>query len=140
MSDTPVSRTLELLRSEGYHPEITERWVPRGIKIDLFGLVDVEALHDTHTLYVQVCRDTDLTDHLVKHLGNPRLERLIACPHRVFEIWSWAKKRNRWREQRLTAEWTPTGVVFVQHVRSTGAPPVSTETPMEVQTSAGAER
>ena len=118
---TPVARTLEKLRLEGYTVAQVERWIPRGIKLDLFGLADIEALFPDHTLYVQVCRDTDLTDHLVKHLGNPRLERLIECPQRVFEIWSWAKKRNRWREQRLTAEWTPTGVVFVQRAAGGGS-------------------
>lgn len=117
MSDTPVSRSMAKLRAEGYTIGIVQRSVPtrpRPTSIDLFGVADLEALAPDHTLYVQVCRDTDLTDHLRTCLGEPRLEKLLACPTRMFEIWSWAKKANRWREKRLTAEWTPTGVVFVE--------------------------
>jgi hypothetical protein len=138
---TPVERTLKLIRAEGGHPETVEKWIPRGhgFKLDLFGVVDIEALFPDHTLYVQVCRDTDLTDHLVTCIGEPRLLKLIECQARVFEIWSWAKKGNRWRERRLTAEWTPAGVVFVEYDR--GTPAVSPVTPMRrVQTSAQGER
>jgi len=121
---TPVALTLERIRDEGGHPEIVEKWIPRGhgFKLDLFGLADIEALFPDHTLYVQVCRDADLTDHLVKHLAEPRLPKLIECPVRLFQIWSWALrrvegKRKVWSERRYTARIGASGVTFVERFR-----------------------
>jgi hypothetical protein len=101
--DSPVSRTLYELRQGGYEPAIVERSVPtrpRPTKIDLYGVADIEALAADHTLYVQVCRDEDLTDHFAKHLAEPRLEKLLTCATRRFEVWSWAKRGRVWSPRR----------------------------------------
>lgn len=113
---SPVARTLAKIREEGGHPEVVERFIPRGrgMKLDLFGIVDVEALFPDHTLYVQVCRDEDLTDHLITCLNEPRLLTLLACTGRVFEIWSWKKRGRAWSERRLNGQWTPHSVIFVE--------------------------
>lgn len=139
MSDSPVSRSMAKLRDEGYVVGIVQRSVPtkpRPTSIDLFGVADLEAIAPDHTLYVQVCRDSDLTAHLVTCVNEPRLLKLLECRAREFEIWSWAKRGNRWRVQRLHGQWTMSGVVFVGV-----EPAVSPATPMdglEVQASASA--
>jgi len=120
MSDSPVSRTMAALREDGYDPWVVERSVPtrpHPTKIDLFGIVDLEALADDHTLYVQVCRDADLTDHFRKCRQEEihgRLARLLTIPTRRFEIWSWAKKRDRWRARVYHARLHGGSVTFVE--------------------------
>jgi hypothetical protein len=133
--NSPVSRTLELLRLEGYEPAIVERSIPtrpKPTKIDLHGIADVEAWADDHTLYVQVCRDEDLAEHRAKAWvatfwrakGDPRPARdvlagLLADPSRRFEIWAWALRGSRrgrktWSERRWRAIACEDGIAFVE--------------------------
>lgn len=134
---SPVERTIKALREAGYVVGITQRSVPRtrhrphGISIDLFGLADLEALAPQHTLYVQVCRDADFTDHMGKALASPHLARLVAPEsRRVFEIWAWGKAGFRWRVKRWRA-------LDAASFAIVAPPPSSQETPLDgVQTSA----
>lgn len=56
---SPTQRSLELLRSEGYQAEVTEKWVPYpppGHRKDLFSFCDILAVHPFEgTLAVQAC-------------------------------------------------------------------------------------
>lgn len=134
MSDSPVSRSMAKLRDEGYLVGIVQRSVPtrpRPTSIDLFGVADLEALADDHTLYVQVCRDEDFTDHLAKHLAEPRLGKLLACRHRLFEIWSWAKRGRLWSPRRHRGALGATGRIVFVELATEGVSPDSRETPME---------
>lgn len=125
---SPVARTMAALRSQGYDPWQVQRSIPTKpypTSIDLYGIVDLECLADDHTLYVQVCRDSDLSDHFAKCLAQPQLARLLNLPTRPFQIWSWAKKANRWRVRVYRAGLTAGGVVFVEATAN------SQETPMQ---------
>lgn len=52
---TPTVRELRYLRASGYLPAITEHWnAHAGIRVDLFGYVDVIALGHGGVLFVQV--------------------------------------------------------------------------------------
>lgn len=105
MSNT--SRSLELLRTLGYEPAVVEKFNyhagPHGIRQDLFGLADVEAIADDHTLYVQCCSASTAAAHVTKCLEEKRLVKLLACTQRRFEIWSWDKRRKRGEKREL---WT----------------------------------
>jgi len=115
-----MQRTLDDLRDLGYEPAVVERFNrhagEHGRFFDLYGLADVEAIADDHTLYVQVCRVDDLTDHIGKaqRMLLPRLKRdprpprtaleaLLASPARRFEIWSWGKRGRSWVARRWRA-------------------------------------
>lgn len=131
---TPVSRSIELLTAAGYEVGIVQRSVPSKpfpISIDLFGVADLEALADDHTLYVQVCRDEDLAEHFAtcmqtrvrrsKADTRPALRSvtaLLRCEARRFEIWSWAKRvsggRELWSERRYRALSMAGRVSFVE--------------------------
>lgn len=118
---TPVERSLVVLRDLGYEVERVERNVAAirrrfPIRVDLFGLADLEAWGAEHTLYVQVCRDADLADHVAKaiHVTTRRLkhdhrperrslEALLACRARRFEVWAWGKVGRFWRVHRWGA-------------------------------------
>jgi hypothetical protein len=56
---SPTQRSLELLRNEGYTAQVVEKWVqypPPGHRVDLFGFVDIIAVHPFEgTLAVQAC-------------------------------------------------------------------------------------
>ena len=130
---SPVARTMAALRDDGYDPWQVQRSIPtrpHPTSVDLFGVVDLEALADDHTLYVQVCRDADLSDHFEKCLAQPRLVRLLMCPARTFEIWSWAKKRNRWRARIYHAQLHGGTVTFVELGEVV---PIFQETALDVQ-------
>ncbi len=119
---SPVARTLEVLRAAGGDPAVVERFVPRGpihgIRIDLYGIADIECLFPDFTLYVQVCRSTDLAAHFATCCESEFMPKLLACPARRFEIWSWAKQKNLWGVRRYVAalpEGAPANaVVFVE--------------------------
>jgi len=127
------------LRDEGYVVDVVQRSIPTKpypTSKDLYGIGDLIAIAADHTLLVQVCRDEDLTDHLVTCLHEPNTAKWIACQDRAFEIWHWAKKNNRWRERRLEAVLVDGSVRFVEF--SVGRVDAdSREKPMDgVQTSA----
>lgn len=119
---SPTQRSLEVLRELGYTADVVERFLvhvpPHGIRKDLFGLADLEAIADDHTLYVQATPASRLSDHVEKCLAEPRLAALIRCDARRFEIWSWGKRqvkgRSRWCLRRLRASRSEGGVAFVE--------------------------
>ena len=138
---SPTARSLELLRKLGYVAAVVERFnahvPPHGIRIDLFGLADIEAITQDHTLYVQATPAARLSDHLAKCLSVEHLPVLIATPARRFEIWSWGKRRrggrDRWVLRRLRARSVGNGdrmpdVAFVELEED-----VSPETPMSAR-------
>jgi hypothetical protein len=132
---SPTSRSLQRLKELGYDAQVVERFnahvPPHGIRIDLFGLADVEAIADDHTLYVQATPASNLAAHVQKCLDEPRLRRLIACPARVFEIWSWSQKARRrpWVLRRYRATLEHGELAFAEDARAE-------DSPMDVQASA----
>lgn len=51
---SPTSRSLALLRKEGWTAEVVEKWMPQArIRKDLFGFVDILAIREGETLAVQ---------------------------------------------------------------------------------------
>ena len=117
---SPTQRSLVALRNLGYVAAVVERFIrfsgPHGTRHDLFGLADVEAINATETLYVQCCPASTLAKHCQKHLQEPRLRVLLACPTRHFEVWSWGKrgargKRKLWTLRRHRAEINLFGIV-----------------------------
>lgn len=67
-----AGRSMALLRSKGYLVGKVERFIPgRKIRIDLYGIADVEAIGGgvPGVLYVQVCRAKDMGEHELKILG-----------------------------------------------------------------------
>lgn len=111
-STSPTARSLQVLRELGYEAQVVERFLkyagPHGIRQDLFGLADIEAIAADHTLYVQACPASTLAAHAHKCLAEPRLGKLLACASRRFEVWSWALrgergKRKLWALRRTRA-------------------------------------
>lgn len=92
-----MQKTLELLRREGYFPEIVERRINRIILRDLWGFVDVFAVNAEG---VQLGVQTTTMDHMEERLLKAR-EAMLARPYLFktniqFEIHGWHKVGNKW--------------------------------------------
>lgn len=108
-----IERCLELLRSEGWHPEKAEKWIQfrgtdktgkartGGVRVDLFGVVDIAAIKSGQPLLgVQACSGSGHAAHRKKALAEPRLRIYLAGIGNVFEIWSWSQKGPRGEKKK----------------------------------------
>jgi hypothetical protein len=103
---SPTSRTLQLLKAEGFLAEVVERRLPRCfITRDLFGCIDVLAVRAGEPpLGVQATSGSNAAARLAKALAVPELRAWLAAGCR-FEVWSWRKagpagKRKTWQVRR----------------------------------------
>ena len=91
---TPTARTLDWLREQGYRAGIVERWNPHGgVRIDLFGCLDVVAVNDTTTVGVQATSAGHVSDRVTKIRGEARDGALawLMSPHRELWVVGWRK-------------------------------------------------
>jgi len=115
---SPTQRTLAALRKDGYLAAIVEKWNPHARRrVDLFGFVDVLAVHDGvdrregekavvqpgYTLAIQCTTGSHVANRVAKIRESPHLPMLVAAGWRV-EAWGWRKLKGRWalRRERVT--------------------------------------
>lgn len=128
----PAERTLQWLKRHGAMCEKLEHWNPyggpriigedgierpRGVRVDAWGLVDVEAMWPGRTDYVQAC-GTDFAKHATKIKSSidllARLDRILKnYPYRRFFIIGWRKRQLKHQKK---PEW----VKRVQEIRPPG--------------------
>lgn len=103
-----TQRTLRALRNEGVIADISERFIqhagPHGIRMDLFGFIDVVALCPGRGIVGVQCCTTDVRGHIRK-ITEECTENAIAwleCNGHI-EVWGWRKlvvkrggKAKRW--------------------------------------------
>ena len=106
---SPTQRTLVRLRSLGYLAQVVERWQPYckpkpggppGVRIDLFGCIDLVAVGHGELLGVQACSGSSHSSRREKALTQPGLRGWLDGGGQ-FEVWSWEKrgkngKRKLW--------------------------------------------
>ena len=95
---SPTQRTLRLLRQEGCHCDIVERWnsfVGKfGIRQDLFGIIDLIALYPNKITGIQCC-GSDFAAHDRKIIAS-EYSREWMLSGGALELWGWRKiKKNR---------------------------------------------
>lgn len=93
---SPTSRTLELLREEGWTAQVVERWNPHSrTRLDLFGCIDVIAVHpERGTLAVQACAVSSQAARVAKVMDEWRMRICLAAGWRV-EVWAWGKRKKK---------------------------------------------
>lgn len=105
MSISPTQRSLQHLRSRGYLVAVTEHWNPFAkVRQDLYGFVDVLALHDGKTLAIQTTSASNFSSRKKKILEHENLPMLIAAGWQVV-IHGWRKNsKNQWvlREELIS--------------------------------------
>ena len=92
---SPTKRTLDALRKDGWTCQVVERWNPFAKqRLDLFGCIDVVALHPGITLGVQCTTADHLAERVAKVCAEPRIRAWIEAGNQM-ECWGWAKKGPR---------------------------------------------
>lgn len=97
MSTSPTQLTLQRLRKDGWTAAVVEKWNPHAkIRQDLFGFIDVLAIHKGFTLGVQATTAKHHTERVKKAAASPLLAKWLEGESRDFEVWSWKKPKFRW--------------------------------------------
>ena len=106
MPSSNTQRTLKALKDEGRVCGIVERWIPPGLRIDLFNFIDIITICPKYkvTVGVQSC-GSDFKAHIDKIMGPCRDKAILwlKCNNRI-QVYGWRKlklkrggKAMRWR-------------------------------------------
>lgn len=92
---SPTARTLKLLRDQGYHAEVVERWIPqRRIRKDLFGFIDIVAIMNGQLLGVQATSGSNVSARVKKIKESP-LYRTWLSTGAYLHVIGWRKLCRR---------------------------------------------
>ena len=104
MPASPTSRTLKLLRDEGWRAAVVEKWIPGvNIRKDLFEFIDILALKGGETLAVQACAASSMSarQHKIVDDCAEQLSDVREAGWRV-EVIGWRKNsKGRWVARRV---------------------------------------
>tara|TARA_Y100000593_G_scaffold17703_1_gene35379 strand:- start:1658 stop:1972 length:315 start_codon:yes stop_codon:yes gene_type:complete len=95
---TPTSRTLTKLRTDGWIPEVTERYIPgANIRKDLYGWIDVLGIKESgEVLAVQCTSKSNMSSRIRKIEDSDTLPIVRKCGWKI-EVWGWFKsKAGKW--------------------------------------------
>ena len=93
---SPTSRSLELLRAEGWLVDVVERWIPGArIRKDLFGIFDLIGIRGTETLAVQTTSASNVSSRIHKIEDSEHLAKVREANWKI-EAHGWAKRKGRW--------------------------------------------
>lgn len=99
---TPTSRSLELLRSEGWTVDVVEKTINTGkmvFKRDLFGCLDIIGFRNGETLVVQTTSASNISSRIKKITESPHLRGIREAGWRI-EVHGWGRKKGRWHCRR----------------------------------------
>ena len=95
---TPTQRSLALLTKQGYTARVTEHWNHYAkIRQDLFGFIDIVALHPEKTgvLGVQTTTADNVAKRITKAMAIEPCRLWLACGNQI-EFHGWKKTNGRW--------------------------------------------
>lgn len=96
--------SLKKLRAEGYLCAIVEHFNPWvKIRQDMFGFVDIVAVKENESLYIQTTTADHMEARIRKIMGHPNLPQ-VHSTNRTVIVHGWVKINNRWecREEIVT--------------------------------------
>jgi hypothetical protein len=98
MPSGPTQRSLAHVREQGYTAEVVERWNPFArVRHDLFGIIDILAIGNGHTLAVQTTSKGNMAARIRKIEESEHLPEIIRSGWRL-HVHGWAKdKSGRWQ-------------------------------------------
>lgn len=95
MKTSPTSRTLALLRKQGFACQVVERWNQFAkVRQDLFGFIDIVAMDGTSIYGVQATTATNRAARREKILDDPRSLIWQKSGGKILLI-TWSKKGGR---------------------------------------------
>ena len=84
--ESPTSRTLAVLREQGYIVAIVEKWNPHArIRQDLFGFIDILAIKRDETLAVQATA-SGVSDRIKKIMASELLPKVREAGWKI-QVW-----------------------------------------------------
>ena len=87
---SPTSRSLEVLREQGYTVEVVEKWNSfTKTRKDLFDFIDILAIKRDETLAVQATA-SGVSARLKKIMASDKLPKVREAGWKV-QIWGWRK-------------------------------------------------
>jgi carbonic anhydrase len=96
MATSPTQRSLQRLRQMGYRASVVEHWNPHAkCRQDLFGFVDILAVHQNETLAVQTTSSDNVAARVRKIRDSAALEAVLQAGWRV-QVHGWRKRGTRW--------------------------------------------
>lgn len=115
MGTSPTQRALAECRKRGWTAQVVEKWNPHArIRQDLFGCIDVVALHTKplamvlgETLWangiigIQACAGSSHSARLAKIKAEPRMTEWLKAGGKLL-LWSWSKRGARGEAKRWT--------------------------------------
>lgn len=106
---SPTSRTLDLLRREGFSAAVVEKWIPQARqRKDVFGFGDILAIrrNDVHpndendayagTWLVQCTSGSNHSSRVAKIISIPEARIWLLIGNRISVV-SWSKRGGRWQ-------------------------------------------
>ena len=101
---TPTSRSLKLLRDEGWSlVEKVERKVPGTfITQDLFGFADIICVKDNRCMLVQTTSGSNLSARINKIAASPQARFWLLPPTRTIVCHGWARRGPRGKRKLWT--------------------------------------
>ena len=94
---TPTSRTLKLLRDQGYHAQVVERFCSHTKRrVDLFGVIDIVAVTGDvpGVLAVQTTSGDNMASRITKMQGNEAVHAWLNAGNRLV-VHGWKKYAKR---------------------------------------------
>jgi hypothetical protein len=94
MATSPTSRSLKILRKDGYKAQVVEKFNPYGrVRVDLFGFIDIVAIKEGESgvTGVQTTSATNLLARYKKILEIPESKLWLETGNKII-IHGWIKK------------------------------------------------
>lgn len=101
---SPTSRSLALLRKEGWLAQTVEQFVrfpPPGHRKDLFNIIDILGIKDDETIGIQATSASNMSSRVKKSIESDALHVWLAGGSRSFEVWGWRKRPVKRGSKRL---------------------------------------
>lgn len=112
---SPTERTLAELKKRGMKSGVTERWISqvwvgngqRGIRKDLFGIIDIIALDLKRGVIGVQSTGSDFSGHDRKIMGEKRQEAIdwLSTPGAFLFLYAWRKIKKE--KGKKTEIWAP---------------------------------
>ncbi len=100
---TPTQLTLRELKNNGWTCQVVEKWNPWAkIRQDLFGCIDVVAVHPDHkgVLGIQATTKTHITTRCKKINDNDNAQVWMEAGNDLY-VWGWFKEKNKWTHKKV---------------------------------------
>lgn len=92
---SPTSRSLAVLKKEGYEAQVVERWNPYArVRVDLFGFIDIVAIKDGVIAGVQTTSQSNVGARVKKILAIPQAKLWLLAGGKII-VHGWVKKGKK---------------------------------------------